>query len=97
MCPRTLPLMNMPGPHPRIAANALDFSRYEHLSREAWAVERREGENWKRIGAYGSLAEASAAIDEQVGLGHGSLEDFEMEHVPRPKRAWRPWGRKQTN
>ncbi len=86
--------MNLPGSRPRIAANALDISRYEHLSGDAWAIETRDGDGWKRIRVYGSLGEAAAAIDEQVGLGHGSLEDYEMEHVPRRKKAWWARGRR---
>ena len=36
-----------------------------------------------RVGLYGTFREAMKALDEQVGLGHGDLDDYEMELVPK--------------
>ena len=48
-----------------------------------WILERRSGDGFLRVGLYGTFREAMKALDEQVGLGHGDLDDYEMELVPK--------------
>lgn len=48
-----------------------------------WVLERRSGDGFQRVGLYGTFAEAMKALDEEVGLGHGTLHDYEMELVPK--------------
>ncbi len=80
--------MNTGGGFPRIAASALDLDRYHGLfGTHPWLVERRDADGWSRVGIYGSLSHARAAVDELVGEGHGTLDDYEIEALPA-KRIW---------
>ena len=58
-----------------------------------FAVERREGGSWVRVGVFGSPAEAAEAIDEDVGRGEGTLQDYEIEVIPQgwfARHRWAP-------
>jgi len=48
-----------------------------------WILERRSGDGFQRIGLYGTIVDAMKAIDEQVALGHGTPQDYEVELVPK--------------
>lgn len=71
---------------PRMIAGEPDAERIDHTS-GPWILERRDGETLHRIGMFGSFAEALEALDEQVGLGHGSLTDYEFVDA-RPPSVW---------
>jgi hypothetical protein len=55
-----------------------------HPKSGPWILERRGDRGFHRVGIYGSFAEALKAADEEVGLGNGTPEDYELEFAGKP-------------
>lgn len=77
---------------PRIEAKALDLDLYRNLSGGKFVVERRSREReWMQVGTFRTLHEAGDFIDGEVGQGHGTLHDYEIEHIPARATTWLAW------
>jgi hypothetical protein len=72
------------GGEPRIAASELALDKSLRRRRHRVTVERfdQTSGGWVVVATYGSQAEASARIDQEVALGHRSPEAFRLRQEP---------------
>jgi len=72
---------------PRIAPSELNLGRSLRRRRRPTLLLRHTDGRWIEVARFGSVGEAEAAVDREVGAGHGSLGEYRVAPITRSRSA----------